>query len=907
MSVTPVKTAVNSALRSHDTPAMTKHMSSLNRYREVLQQLQGTWDNLSLLSQLSGTGTDMSETRHAFGQVTTDVLDSLAAETLNKTVTAISAKAQVAVDIVVRNLFERTADIGFLATDNKLSDFLDKHLAGLADDEDCLLLQQRFAEYVKKYSVYFNVILLDSNGHVLVQLDDHNPVQASADPLIKEALHSNAPYIEVFRHSDLVPDAASSLIYASKVHHDDAETALGVLCLCFRFENEMQGIFEHLIRKEDWCVGLLLDSDKRVIASSDHYQIPLGVQLETAQMQTATADSGMQDQDWIITRFAGRLYLAVTRATKGYQGYMGPGWCGHVMVPLDHAFDDNVASIIAGIDVKLLGKVMRSPLLFSPTLLGIPRQAATIQSKLNQSVWNGNIWQKRDSSHNPQQNSFSKMLLWEISNTGFKTQNVIEKTVADLYQTVVSVMLENSRFFASLAVDIMDRNLYERANDCRWWALTATFQQLLAKPVLTSQDQAAITKVLSYINRAYTVYDNLVVFDRNGSIVATSNSAYHGLIGETIAADWARAALNLRDTQEYVVSAFEPSPLYRNKSTYIYAAAIRNDEQTVGGIGIVFDSTPQFSAMLADALPRNADSTAVAGSFTLYVDDKLRVISSTSSEFSIGSEFTLQPELCQLPKGGAAFDIVLYNGNYYAVGARASSGYREYKDAQDHYQNHVTALIFIPLGKAAEINAMMETERQLQHNQFKPATAQAQAQNPDAEEYATFYIGQHWLGLPAAQIIEAIQVNDIKSLPDTSSVLEGMLKHQDNVVPVLNLAKLTGVEIQIPERDKQVIIVQAGPKLPKFGLLVSALGEIPAIAPDAIESLSSLFATVNIPAEGIAKVMTERGENLLILLSANNLITRISEAAQQLNAQPGNTAVKTSAAYSGSEMLEQAA
>ena len=101
--------------------------------------------------------------------------------------------------------------------------------------------------------------------------------------------------------------------------------------------------------------------------------------------------------------------------------------------------------------------------------------------------------------------------------------------------------------------------------------------------------------------------------------------------------------------------------------------------------------------------------------------------------------------------------------------------------------------------------------------------------------------------------------------------------------------------------------MQAGPKLPKFGLLVSALGEIPAIAPDAIESLSSLFATVNIPAEGIAKVMTERGENLLILLSANNLITRISEAAQQLNAQPGNTAVKTSAAYSGSEMLEQAA
>ncbi|MCB5189519.1 chemotaxis protein CheW [Methylobacillus arboreus] len=856
---------------NHKTSVIPQHMSSLNRYREALQQLQSTWDNLSLLSQLSGTGTDMSETRQAFGQVTGDVLDSLAQETLNKTVTAITAKAQVAVDIVVRNLFERTADIGFLSTDDNLSNFLDKHLAGIADDDDCNLLQERFAEYVKKYSVYFNVILLDASGNVLVQLDQDSPVLKSSDPLIKEALHSNQPYIEVFRHSDLVPEQASSLIYASKVHHDDNGTSLGVLCLCFKFENEMAGIFDELINKDEWCVGLLLDNENRVIASSDHYQIPLGAPLETTQ-----------GQDWILTRFAGRLYLAVTRDTKGYQGYMGPGWRGHVMIPLDHAFDDNVASIIAGIDPKLLKKVMRSPLLFSSTLLGIPKQAATIQSKLNQSVWNGNIWQKRDASHNAQQNNFSKMLLWEISNTGFKTQNVIEKTVADLYQTVVAVMLENSRFFASLAVDIMDRNLYERANDCRWWALTANFQHLLSKPELSAQDKAAITKVLVYINQAYTVYDNLVVFDRNGVIVATSNPAYQQFVGEAITADWARAALHLHQSQDYVVSDFEPSPLYRNQPTYIYAAAIHHNEQTVGGIGIVFDSTPQFSAMLTDALPRNADSSEVKGSFTLYVDDGLRVISSSSSKFTVGSEFTIHPELCKLPPGGAGFDIALYDGNYYAVGARASSGYREYKGESDNYQNHVTALIFIPLGKAAEINAMIEAENLLQHNQFKPANNHAAAE--DVEEYATFYIGKHWLGLPASQVVEAIQANHIKPLPETSSVLEGMLKHQENVVPVLNLARLTGVDFQPPEQDKQIVIVQAGPKLPKFGLLVSALGEIPAIAPNAIEPLSSLFGTINIPAEGIAKVMTDKGENLLILLSATNLITRISEAAQQANA-----------------------
>jgi len=34
------------------------------------------------------------------------------------------AKAQVAVDIVIRNLFERTADIGFLATDDDIREFI---------------------------------------------------------------------------------------------------------------------------------------------------------------------------------------------------------------------------------------------------------------------------------------------------------------------------------------------------------------------------------------------------------------------------------------------------------------------------------------------------------------------------------------------------------------------------------------------------------------------------------------------------------------------------------------------------------------------------------------------------------------------------------------------------------------
>lgn len=858
--------STNSALMQE---SMITKMGNLKRHREPLHQLQSVWDNLTLLGQLSGTGTDMNETRQAFSHVTSDVMDSLAEETLKRTITAISAKAQVTVDIVIRNLFERTADIGFLATDDDIRAFLFKHADGLAGDADAKALRMRFEEYVKKYSVYSNIILLDPQGNVLLQLDQGNPVTASQDPLIQESLFTNDAYVEVFRQTDLLPGQDVGLIYAYRITSGQDSTPLGVLCLCFRFENEMEGVFSDLITPQEWAVGLLLGADGRVIASSDHYQIPIGVELETTE-----------NEDWLLTRFAGREYLAVTKKTKGYQGYMGPGWMGHAMIPLDYAFDDDISAIVNRIDPKLLHKVMHSPLLFSQTLLGIPKQAAQIQSKLNQSVWNGNIRQKQEAGQPSQQTSFSKMLLWEVSNNGFKTQRVIEETVSNLYQTVVSVMLENSRFYASLAVDIMDRNLYERANDCRWWALTSSFKSILSKPQITAEGRASIAQVLGYINSLYTVYDNLLVFDGQGQIVAVSNPEYQHCVGTTLDAEWAIRTRTLHSSQQYVVSRFEPSPLYKNQPTYIYAAAIRSKDngQTAGGIGIVFDSTPQFSAMLADSLPKDAHGEPLAGSFTLYVDAELQVISSTSAAFPVGSQFDVKPSLCRLAAGDAAFDIAIYEGRYYAVGARASSGYREYKGPIDAYQNHITALIFIPLGNASDIDAILDMENTMQHNQLKTVSTTVPAEG--AEEYATFYVDNQWFGLPASEVLEAVQATSIKPLPDSSPAFEGLMQYKGGIIPIVNMAKLLGVKYEIPAGSRQVVVIQPSEKANRMGLLVSALGEIPAIVPDQIEPIASIFPGSNIPVEGVIKVDTQNvAQNMLIILSADHVWSRIKSSA----------------------------
>lgn len=841
---------------------ITAYMSDLTQHKNNIFQLQSVWDNLSLLAQLSGTGIDISQTREDFGQVTQGVMDNLTIEMLNKTVSSLESKAYVIINLVIRNLFERTADIGFLSTDDDIRQFLLKSEQSKAAPSDYEQLRLRFSEYVKKYSVYHNVMLLDKSGQLLVQLDQDNPVTQSSDTLIHEAMTTKQAYVEVYRETDLLPKAGKSLIYAYRVTQPDSEAVLGVLCLCFKFEDEMQALFKNLIPENDWAIGVMLDHHKRVIATSDRYQIPIGAQLETTQ----------KGINWILTRFAGREYIAVSRKTRGFQGYQGPDWIGHALIPVEYAFETDHQDSLNEVDNNLLNKVMRSPLIFSHQLLDIPKNAAVIQSKLNQSVWNGNIWQNNDNKND--QNKFSKTLLWEISNTGLKTQKIIKQTVNELYQTVVSIMLENSKFQAYLAADIMDRNLYERANDCRWWALTQRFREVLSKTKSsrTSSELIEIESILKYINNLYTVYENIVLFDRQGEIISVSNTDYKDCVGSVIEKEWVSKVRTLTSTQQYVVSDFEKTPLYKDRlskerHTYIYAAAIRSTDNVgiVGGIGLVFDSERQFNSILNDVAPRDSRGDIIDGSFTAFIDGNLKIIASTRPNAEIGGKFFLIPSLVDLDIGDNEFEIAVYQDKYYAVGAYASSGYREYKSEQDDYQNPMTAMIFIPLGNAKEIDALIEEDNASKHNEFK--TNVTNQNTEQTVEYATFYVNHDWLGIPSSSILQATEPDGIKKLPQNDTVFEGVMKFKDEVIPVFNLTKALNPTSSSSAKNQQIIVLKETNENPRFGILVTSLGEIPSINPNMIEAHRNIFSSnSNSIATGITSMHSAENEKLMLTI-----------------------------------------
>jgi chemotaxis signal transduction protein len=787
-------------------------MPAVVGYRERLATLQGAWDSLALLSHLSDDGTNLSNTREAFESLAGDLVTHLETETHKKAFLAARARAQVAIDILVRNLFERTADIGFLAADDAIRNYASEAVASptVTVEESAATartaahrsMQRRLAEYVSKYSVYQNVILLAADGRVLLQLEGGQAPAASRDPLVSTTLATDG-YVETFRATDLVPDARRALIYSHRVASEGQ--TLGVLCLCFRLEDECESIFAELRSETDWTVLALLDANSEVISSSDTQQIPVGAKL-----------AGTGDERGNILRFAGREFLAVTCKAQPYQGYAGPAWRGHVMIPLDRAFEAQGGAEQPTCPADVLADLRATASKFSAALREIPHKADAVQRDLNRSVWNGSV---RLSLGNGSNGTFAKALLREISNMGRKTQEVFERSIEELHETVVSSVLHDSRFLASLAIELLARNFYERANDCRWWALNATLGSRLAG-VENCSDEAA-TQVLRHINSLYTVYHGIVLFDSQRRIVAGSRPEYAEMLGNVIDATWAADALAMSGTQAYSVSRFQPSPLYDGRPTFIFAAAIRSPAgRPIGGIAVVFDTAPQLAAMLQDAIPKDEGGKPQAGCVALFLDRDLGILSCTDPAID-SSQLEWIKE--SAPMGEA--QVMRIGDEYHSVGARRDTGYREFAGLGGY------AVVLIPLGRVSEPRAARRTPSQ------RPSARQDNSKQ-DSVELATFAVGENWYALPTAHVIEAVDARSLQSLPKTQSWCAGYLMFAGEPIVVADMARLLGsINIETP---RMVIAIRAPGQRRPFGLLVESLGDIPEVARDRLLTIDAL-------------------------------------------------------------------
>ncbi|WP_460032701.1 cache domain-containing protein [Megalodesulfovibrio paquesii] len=595
--------------------------------------------------------------------------------------------SQVVIDILKRNLFERTADVGFLATDDDIRLFLLQE----NDEASVRHMEARLAAYRDNYTVYDEIIIVDIHGRVRAHLDATSTITRSADSLLQQALRQDG-YHETYRASDLRPGRGEVLIYAHRIMDPERNIPLGVLCLCFDLPGEMQGIYKNLLT-DDTTVLCILDEQGVVLSSSHPAVAPKGSRVPLAL-----------DAECRLMSHGGVQYLVKTTRTNGYQGFYGLPWLGQAMIPAGQAF-----SMRNGKDaLHTENALLRETGLYSGELREIDDEADEILSDLELVVLNGEVMAaKQGQSDDGQIQQEAKALppvLGAIQQVGESIRGVFSQSISSLLQTVITARLEDAQFQAALAIDIMDRNLYERANDCRWWALTSTFRDVLAQKRIDDAARAKLNSVLAYINSLYTVYTTLFLFDADGRVAAASTPEGQRLVGKTLTGQHVRHCLQLRDPRRHCVSEFTPSAEYpgpdgQPRHTYIYNAAVFHPEQAgtvVGGVAIVFDSEPQFRAMLEDCLPRDSLGHPLPGSTAMFLDRSRRILSASDDGWRVGTMLPLDEQYMQLENGERRSECITLNGRRFIMGCAMSGGYREYKrDAC--YTNDVLGVVLLEI------------------------------------------------------------------------------------------------------------------------------------------------------------------------------------------------------------------
>jgi Methyl-accepting chemotaxis protein (MCP) signalling domain len=234
--------------------------------------------------------------------------------------------SQTLVQLIVRNLFERTADVRWWATDAAFYDALQDPTPAKIE-----WAGQRLAMINRFYTVYLNLVLTDAQGKVIACSEPRkfmgvNGANVSHERWFSDAIRTRSgdDYIVDDIHIDPLHSNMPVAVYSAAVRRGGALDGqpIGVLGVFFDWPEQSRIIVqdEPPLSKEEVhrTRVLLLDSKHHIIASSDGRDMLKQFQLDTKQ----GAKGSYTDSKGNIVAYA---------RTIGYEGYDGLGWVGVII------------------------------------------------------------------------------------------------------------------------------------------------------------------------------------------------------------------------------------------------------------------------------------------------------------------------------------------------------------------------------------------------------------------------------------------------------------------------------------------------------------------------------------------------------------------------------------------------
>lgn len=190
-------------------------------------------------------------------------------------------------------------------------------------------------------------------------------------------------------------------------------------------------------------------------------------------------------------------------------------------------------------------------------------------------------------------------------------------------------------------IDIIDRNLYERSCDVRWWATDTAVVDCLTHPGDAQAHHAA--ERLAVILNSYTVYLDIWVVNAQGTVVANGRSDRYAVRGQNISTlPVFRRAMATASGEEYEAADIMTLPALHNAAVATYATAIRQagatNGQPLGALLIFFDWAPQSQAVVNSVRLTKEEWRY---SRCLLLDSHHRIIASSDPQHQLGQPWIL--------------------------------------------------------------------------------------------------------------------------------------------------------------------------------------------------------------------------------------------------------------------------
>ena len=232
-----------------------------------------------------------------------------------------------------------------------------------------------------------------------------------------------------------------------------------------------------------------------------------------------------------------------------------------------------------------------------------------------------------------------------IETLAHELESQLAARIGDLQRATdaVSDDAQNERLtdLALNAVELIDRNLYERTCDVRWWATDPSVVACAMHPGAAAASEASGR--LGVILSAYTVYLDLWLCGRDGAVLANGRpETYPTVPGRSVAQEpWFRAAIAQRSADAYVAGEVRGEPLLGGARVATYAAPIRDEGGGACGVlAIHFDWEPQARAIVQGVRIASEDR---ARTRVLLVDAGRRVLAASDGRGVLSETLAFDP------------------------------------------------------------------------------------------------------------------------------------------------------------------------------------------------------------------------------------------------------------------------